>query len=64
MAKIDEAAIKAAEELCKAKELEEKLRGVVAGITAKLNRSNLSAKEGVRQAEYLVEAYKRLEPFE
>jgi hypothetical protein len=42
-------------------EAEKKLRDVIAGITAKLGRSNLSAEEGKRHAEALVDAYKALE---
>ena len=41
-------------------ENEKKLRDAIATIVAKLNRSNLSADEGVRQSELLKKAFEHL----
>jgi hypothetical protein len=57
-------AITDAEHFCKGVKAEKDLRDAIATIIAKLNRSNLSAGEGMRQAESLVDAYKILKGFE
>ena len=53
-----------AKKFCEAMKTEKKLRDVIADITAKLNRSNLSADQGKRHAKSLVKAYRRLKPLE
>jgi hypothetical protein len=48
------------EKFCGAVKAEKAIRDVIADITAKLNRSNLSADDGQKHAEALVDAYKAL----
>jgi hypothetical protein len=48
------------EKFCEAVKVEKAIRDVIADIMAKLNRSNLSAEDGLKQAKELVIAYKAL----
>ncbi len=57
---MDDAKQKEIEDFCKERELEKRLRDVIDGITAKLNRTNLSADDGKRYAERLGKAYEKL----
>jgi hypothetical protein len=52
--------IQEAEKFCKRMKVEKELRDAIADITAKLNRSNLSAEEGKRHAKLLQQAYEIL----
>jgi hypothetical protein len=57
-------ALKKAKKFSEAREVEKKLRGDIADITARLNRSDLTAAQGKRHAESLVKAYRRLTKLE
>jgi hypothetical protein len=46
--------------LCKEKKAEKDLRDAIADIASKLNRSHLSAEDGIRYADYLSNAYATL----
>jgi hypothetical protein len=56
--------IKKARKFCKLRKAEKELRGDIADITAKLNRSDLSADQGRHHARSLVKAYYRLKKLE
>ena len=57
-------AIKMANKFCEAMASEKRLRDAIAQITAKLNRCDLSARQGKRNAKRLMKAYRRLKPLE
>jgi hypothetical protein len=54
---MDEKTIQKAKKFSEVRKAEKELRDLIADIAAKLNRSNLSAKEGKEHAETLVDAY-------
>lgn len=56
----EQVALVTAKSLCDAKRIETELRGVIADLTAKLNRSNLTAKDGEKLSVDLKEAYRCL----
>jgi hypothetical protein len=64
MSKKKKKAMKKAKTFCKRIEREKELRGAIAGITSRLNHSNLSAQEGKQYAKRLLKAYRRLKPLE
>jgi hypothetical protein len=53
-----------AKRFCDAFEVEKKLREVIAGIAAKLSRSNLTVREGKGYVQQLSVAFGHLEKFE
>jgi hypothetical protein len=64
MAEKRDEAIEKAQKFCDARKVEKDLREYIADIVAKLNRSNLSADDGKKYADLLVEAFNHLKGLE